>query len=208
MGCVQSQSNGQPAAKDKGGAAGGVINDNNGQGGASAVILDPRLPLNARQKYSMLASWKGISRALEPTGVYMFIKLFEEHKELLNLFTKFHKLTTRDEQASSEELAEHAVSVMTTLDESIRSLDNVDAFILYLHQVGQSHYKIPGFQKEYFWKIRNPFLEAVKMTLGDRYTDNIENIYKVSINLVIETLVEGYEKAHQQHLAGAGGPSS
>jgi hypothetical protein len=163
-------------------------------------------------------------------------RLFEEHKELLNLFTKFHKLTTRDEQASSEELAEHAVSVMTTLDESIRSLDNVDAFILYLHQVGQSHYKIPGFQKEYFWvclyktkfsylilsgqfilfyliyfelkKIRNPFLEAVKMTLGDRYTDNIENIYKVSINLVIETLVEGYEKAHQQHLAGAGGPSS
>lgn len=167
-------------------------------------------------------------------------RLFEEHKELLNLFTKFHKLTTRDEQANSEELAEHAVSVMTTLDESIRSLDNVDTFILYLHQVGQSHYKIPGFQKEYFWvcllyktqivldsvrpisidliewidfelkKIRNPFLEAVKMTLGDRYTDNIENIYKVSINLVIETLVEGYEKAHQQHLqtqSGAG-PSS
>jgi hemoglobin-like flavoprotein len=78
-------------------------------------------------------------------------RLFEEHQELLNLFTKFHKLKTRDEQASSEELAEHAVSVMTTLDESIRSLDNVDAFILYLHQVGQSHYKIPGFQKEYFW---------------------------------------------------------
>ena len=70
MGCVQSQSNGQ-AAKDKGNAA-GVINDNNGQGGA--VQLDPRLPLNARQKFSMLASWKGISRALEPTGVYMFIK--------------------------------------------------------------------------------------------------------------------------------------
>ena len=71
MGCVQSQSNGQ-AAKDKGTPS--VINDNNGQGGASAVQLDPRLPLNARQKYSMLASWKGISRALEPTGVYMFIK--------------------------------------------------------------------------------------------------------------------------------------
>lgn len=35
---------------------------------------DPRLPLTAKQKYSMLASWKGISRAMEPTGVYMFIK--------------------------------------------------------------------------------------------------------------------------------------
>ncbi|KAK4019414.1 hypothetical protein OUZ56_001436 [Daphnia magna] len=72
MGCVQSQSNGQ-TSKDKGAAS--VIGDNNGQGGASAAQVDPRLPLNARQKYSMLASWKGISRALEPTGVYMFIKI-------------------------------------------------------------------------------------------------------------------------------------
>jgi len=38
------------------------------------VPLDPRLPLTAKQKYSILASWKGISRAMEPTGVYMFIK--------------------------------------------------------------------------------------------------------------------------------------
>lgn len=35
---------------------------------------DPRLPLTAKQKYSMLASWKGISRAMEPTGIYMFIR--------------------------------------------------------------------------------------------------------------------------------------
>lgn len=35
---------------------------------------DPRLPLTARQKYSMVASWKGISRAMEPIGVHMFIK--------------------------------------------------------------------------------------------------------------------------------------
>lgn len=35
---------------------------------------DPRLPLTAKQKYSMLASWKGISRAMESTGVYMFLR--------------------------------------------------------------------------------------------------------------------------------------
>lgn len=35
---------------------------------------DPRLPLTAKQKYSMIASWKGIARAMGPTGVYMFIK--------------------------------------------------------------------------------------------------------------------------------------
>lgn len=35
---------------------------------------DPRLPLTAKQKYNMLASWKGISRAMESTGVYMFLR--------------------------------------------------------------------------------------------------------------------------------------
>lgn len=30
------------------------------------------------------------------------------------------------------------------------------------------------------------------MTLGDRYTENVENIYKVTIKLIIETLEKGY----------------
>ncbi|KAL1374097.1 hypothetical protein pipiens_018278 [Culex pipiens pipiens] len=35
---------------------------------------DSRLPLTAKQKYTMVASWKGISRAMETTGIDMFIK--------------------------------------------------------------------------------------------------------------------------------------
>ncbi|CAG9101352.1 unnamed protein product [Plutella xylostella] len=40
---------------------------------AAPPPCDPRLPLTARQKYSMLASWKGIARAMENTGICMFI---------------------------------------------------------------------------------------------------------------------------------------
>ncbi|CAB0040679.1 unnamed protein product [Trichogramma brassicae] len=35
---------------------------------------DPRLPLTARQKYILSASWKAIAKAIEPTGIYMFIR--------------------------------------------------------------------------------------------------------------------------------------
>lgn len=35
---------------------------------------DPRLPLNARQKFQISKSWKGIERALTPTAVTMFVK--------------------------------------------------------------------------------------------------------------------------------------
>jgi len=168
-----------------------------GAAGASVPTADPRIPMTAKQKYSLVASWKGIHRALEPTGILMFVKLFEGNAELLELFEKFTNLRTRKEQEESEELQEHATNVMESLDNAIRTLDNPDAFVQFVEEVGSRHRRIPGFNKDHFWKIEKPFLEAVKTTLDERYTDNIENIYKVAIHLVIETLIAGYEKGNQ-----------
>lgn len=46
-----------------------------------------------------------------------------------------------------------------------------------------------------FQKIEQPFLQAAKTTLGDRYTPNIENIYKITIKFILENLVKGYEES-------------
>lgn len=46
-------------------------------------------------------------------------------------------------------------------------------------------------------KIESPFLDAVKTTLGDRYTENVENIYKITIKLIIESLVNGYNSSSE-----------
>lgn len=59
--------------------AGRGHSDNNGKldevgPPAQPPPVDSRLPLTAKQKYNMLASWKGISRAMESTGVCMFVK--------------------------------------------------------------------------------------------------------------------------------------
>ncbi|KAF9424187.1 hypothetical protein HW555_000580 [Spodoptera exigua] len=35
---------------------------------------DPRSPLTTKQQYCMLASWKGIFRQIEKTGILLFIK--------------------------------------------------------------------------------------------------------------------------------------
>lgn len=86
-----------------------------------------------------------------PLSFVLSQRLFEEHGDLLNLFTNFRDLKTREQQATSEELADHANRVMETLDEGIRSLDNLDTFFDYLHQVGASHTRIPGFKANYFW---------------------------------------------------------
>ena len=44
-------------------------------------------------------------------------------------------------------------------------------------------------------KIKNPFLEAVKATLGDAYTSNMDNIYRLTIDFIIGTVIEGFDRA-------------
>lgn len=45
----------------------------NGEGAVNKP-LDPRLPLNVRQKFNLSKSWKGIAREMDMTGVLMFVK--------------------------------------------------------------------------------------------------------------------------------------
>lgn len=49
--------------------------------------------------------------------------------------------------------------------------------------------------KYIFQKIERPFLQAVEQTLGERYTANVEGIYKITIKFIIETLIEGFKNA-------------
>ncbi|XP_013196535.2 neuroglobin [Amyelois transitella] len=160
---------------------------------------DPRSPLTTKQQYCMLASWKGVFRQIEKTGIILFIKLFEENEDLLHLFEKFGELKTKEAFAISPELVEHATKVMHTLDEGIKGLADIDTFLLYIRHVGATHHQVPGFKAENFWKVEQPFLEAAKTTLGDRYTPNIENIYKLTIRFILENLVKGYEDAGQKN---------
>ncbi|KAF9424188.1 hypothetical protein HW555_000581 [Spodoptera exigua] len=125
--------------------------------------------------------------------VILFKRLFEENEDLLHLFEKFGELKTAEAQMSSEELAEHATKVMHTLDEGIKGLGDIDAFFAYIRHVGATHHQVPGFKAENFWKIEQPFLQAAKTTLADRYTPNIEEIYKKTIRFILENLVKGYE---------------
>lgn len=62
------------------------------------------------------------------------------------------------------ELQEHAMNVMKTVDEAIREMDNLDGFFEYLHQIGSSHRKIPGFNSDYFW-VRVSLIKNLLFTL-------------------------------------------
>ncbi|KAL0280694.1 UNVERIFIED_CONTAM: hypothetical protein PYX00_001913 [Menopon gallinae] len=72
MGCAKSTQNG--GGDNGGGKGAGRDKKRQNEDNPPQPQSDPRLPLTAKQKYSLVASWKGISRAMEPTGICMFLK--------------------------------------------------------------------------------------------------------------------------------------
>ncbi|VDO48168.1 unnamed protein product [Onchocerca flexuosa] len=44
------------------------------------------------------------------------------------------------------------------------------------------------FKPKIFWEMENPFLYLAKLILGKRYTDNMEQIYKTVIQLILQSM--------------------
>uniref|UniRef100_K1RDY1 Globin domain-containing protein n=1 Tax=Magallana gigas TaxID=29159 RepID=K1RDY1_MAGGI len=173
MGCRLSSAEGDETAK-----AGSLTDVNEIMADAlpdpaPPAPTDPRLPLDARQVFKLKKSWKGIKRCMADTGVEMFIRV-----------------GTEDEIRVSELVEKHAISVMGTLDELISNIDNVDYVFDVLKATGQSHMKFPGFRTELIWDMEKPFLEAVKITLGDRYSDNMDTIYRITIKFILDSVIK------------------
>ncbi len=105
--------------------------------------------------------------------------MFEDHSELLNMFSKFKELKTKEEQASSLELAEHANLVMETLDEGIRSLDDMNVFYDYLKEVGNTHRRVPGFTADHFW-VRFIWFFVIVRWQNKTFYPTIEILHTVS----------------------------
>ncbi|CAG5135834.1 unnamed protein product [Candidula unifasciata] len=194
MGCLNTKAgNVKPKAAPD---SNGKIDPNcNGQFSNIAQPHNEALGLSQRQVFSMKQSWKGIKRRMEETGVEMFVRLFHVDETLQTMFHKFKDIRNDEELRSNEALEYHATLVMTTLDDAIVHIDNFEYVQQLLHRVGASHVKFQGFRPETFYKMREPFLEAVKVTLGDRYTENIQSVYIVAISFILNTMVEGLSQA-------------
>ncbi|KAK6182327.1 hypothetical protein SNE40_010038 [Patella caerulea] len=167
----------------------------------TAICVDPRLPLDARQIFKLKQSWKGIKRNMEPTGVEMFLRLFKRKSELKSMFKEFKHLEKEDELRDNEALEHHATLVMTTLDDAITNIDNVEYISCMLSERGGSHVRFNGFHESNFYNIKEPFLDAVKITLEDRSNEAIEKIYSIAITFILNTLANGFVEAHEAKAA-------
>jgi hypothetical protein len=77
MGCIRDK----PAQKAENGGGpsqgGGTVKSKDSDGKVANfanVVIDDRIPLSARQCFSLVQSWKAIKRNMSQTGVEMFVR--------------------------------------------------------------------------------------------------------------------------------------
>uniref|UniRef100_A0AAF5PTY6 GLOBIN domain-containing protein n=1 Tax=Wuchereria bancrofti TaxID=6293 RepID=A0AAF5PTY6_WUCBA len=158
---------------------------------ANDEFNDSRIPLTRKQKFVLIKNWKGIERDVTTAGIEMFLKMLTENPEYYEFFN-FRNIanTTKEKQASDERLSAHGAAVMKFIGKAISQIENADAFFMLLENNGKQHAHRGAFRPEMFWKMENPFLYSVKLILGERYTDNMDAIYKTVIQLILQRMEE------------------
>ncbi|XP_013077631.2 cytoglobin-1-like [Biomphalaria glabrata] len=169
------------------------VNTNNvsgSPGGPGQHVTDPRLPLSAMQIFKLKKNWKGVKRRLEDTGVEMLIRLFRLEPSTQIQFKNIRHLETEDKLRMSEELEKHAGKMMASLDDIVNNIDDVDYAMDKITKVAQQHEQFQGFAPEQFSLMEQPFLDSVRIILEDRYTDNMDTIYRILIKFILSNLVK------------------
>ncbi|XP_041353236.1 uncharacterized protein LOC121371422 isoform X2 [Gigantopelta aegis] len=88
----------------------------------------------------------------------------------------------------------HAFLVMKVVDVCISNIDDLDYTSKLLAEILRIH-KANGLSYKLFWKIKQPFLQAVKHTLDERYSDNMETVYITVIDYILLHLSEGISES-------------
>ncbi|XP_071962688.1 globin-like [Antedon mediterranea] len=155
--------------------------------------VDKRLPFTARDKFSLQKSWKAVQRNLNEVGSDAFLRLFKIEPEYQDLF-KDLKGQSRDQLMASLAFENQAAIMMNIFDELLEKLDDVDSMSKMLRETGGNHAKY-GVTVDMITKFEEPLVKSIRDFLGDRYTENIENLYNKFLTFTFEEFCIGLKEA-------------
>ncbi|CAL1534618.1 unnamed protein product [Lymnaea stagnalis] len=128
-----------------------------------------------RQKELVTETWKVVQDDMAKVGVVMFIKLFETHPEVQNVFMPF-KGQSQENLKDSAQLKSHALRVMGTVDKCIHRFHDPDKVVQMLHELGARHVMYNA-KVDYMDLIGPQLIWAIEPVLGDRWTPEVEQAW-------------------------------
>ncbi|ELT94139.1 hypothetical protein CAPTEDRAFT_214116 [Capitella teleta] len=153
--------------------------------------VDPRLPFDTyRQLFNLRNSWKTVARNLTETSKDCLIRYLKKYPEHKAMYRGCANLEDEEAMRASTSFENAAVPVFNLFDDVMENSENVDIAIAQIGMGATPHKKIKGFRTDYLKAMEEPFIEAVSVTLGDRFTDPTEQNFRKLYQFVIQEMIK------------------
>ncbi|XP_041351125.1 neuroglobin-like [Gigantopelta aegis] len=138
-------------------------------------ILDNAPSLTDEQKQLVAESWSHIEADMNRVGVVMFMKLFETHPDVQDVFEPFKGKSMEDLKYSNQ-LRSHALRVMGTVEKCLARINEPKKLQDMLHDLGSRHVMYSA-KVDYIDLIGPQFIWAIEPVLGDKWTPELEQAW-------------------------------
>ncbi|XP_033735519.1 neuroglobin-like [Pecten maximus] len=145
--------------------------------------------LTSEQKHLVSSTWQIVSDDIARVGVITFMRLFEKHPELQDLFVPFRGLSS-DELRSNVRLREHGLRVMGTIEKGIARLYKPGKLYNMLFDLGSKH-RMFDTKVEHFELIGPVLLQTIKPTIGEKWTPEVESAWLKFFWMIATVMTEG-----------------
>ncbi|XP_063597877.1 uncharacterized protein LOC134774396 [Penaeus indicus] len=121
--------------------------------------------LTEKQKTIIKESWKALEANVARVGVVLFIKLFETHPDVQEVFMPF-KGVDLEEIKHSKQLRAHALRVMGFVNKAVARLDRPDKLVPLVQECGKSHFYY-GANIKYIDYVGPQFITSIRPSMEE-----------------------------------------
>lgn len=132
--------------------------------------------MTPEQKQLVKDSWAKVLPIKDTAAELFYGRLFEVYPEVKPMF--------------KGDMKEQGAKLMAMLNTAVNGIDNLEALIEPLKNLGAKH-KDYGVSAEDYGKVADAFLWTLGQGLGDGFTDEVKDAWVVTYTTVADVMVEG-----------------
>ncbi|XP_071454978.1 uncharacterized protein [Hetaerina americana] len=175
-------------------------NDSKGVAADSELSVKPE-PLTDEQVEMLRENWKELEANISRVGVITFISLFETHPDVQEVFIPFQSMGL-EELRHSKQLRAHALRVMGFVQKAVARLHEPEKLDILLRELGKKHYSY-GAKQQYIDYIAPEFIRAIKPSLEDKWSDELEQAWIALFNYMGVIMKAAMEREERRAAAAS-----
>lgn len=163
-----------------------------------SVLLSRSDQLSEKQKSIIRSTWKKISNDLSGRAAMVFLRIFELHPQIKNLFPC--RDLEGEKLLNDHHFKGHASRFMQAVGAAVDNLDDMEVLSPLLTGLGRRHVLFQGFRPKYWDAFTEAILFVWKQELKFRFNGDARDSWQAVLNFIIIKLNEGYNEALREKM--------